>query len=888
MFMLGIFYLVLAWSAGYLFLKLFLPGVFRLGGRKSFFGADIPLKSWIVPIPAAFIIGTLLLTWLAYLVSYAFAWTGHPLLFGNLIVIPAAAALVIWPAIAGGRHRAFTAWMQEAVKSEDQSYWVKNYPELLMALTLPVILAYVVLICLIDKLLAGAGQYGSILVLVLLAAAISYLFFFKRGYLYGAANLSKDIFKRIRKFWLSNRLESVLVLAATVVWSFFMFYSFRVENGSIRVGASVYSDFGPHMAMIRSFTRGANIPTSYPHFPDSHIRYHFMFHFLAGNLEYLGLPIDWAFNLPSILSFTAFIMLLYALTVVVLGSRKAGVLTAVFFFFRSSFAFFTFLGDRLTTAWIYFHSIFTNPASFWYNAGNFLNYTGGILTSILTNKDHIGKTQCENWGLWAQKTFVNQRHFPFALGMMMLIILLLLPLMQEMIAALRRAGGRPSAAAARRKEFFLSVDAWEPGDMGRSLVIGILLGLLSFWNGAVVVGILPVLCMMALFSKHRMEYLNIAICAVLLTYIEGIFLMGSGISSIQPKLVFGFLANEKTLPGVLAYYAEVFGLMPLAALAGIFLAPKGTRWLALAFFMPVLVATTVQITPDMPVNHKYVMMSVMLLNMFAALLICRLMSFGRVTALTAPVAEQKNRYAVTLQPGNVLSPDEAHVLGIEPGMHYPVSGWMAIKDGEEGRLETVFSLEADLDRKTVPAAAVAEEERTAPARNKWRKIFTTGIAVFVFLMMTVTGAVDLITLYNMDKLTYTISLNDPVTEWATKNTRPGAVFLTYIHVTHPLLMAGRKIFYGWPYFAYSAGYNTTAREQVVKEIYGCGNPDRIKELLRTNHIDYVVVENENRTCSDYILQEQVFKDNFPVVYDDPSRGITIYQAPGTPGGQRAG
>jgi len=69
----------------------------------------------------------------------------------------------------------------------------------------------------------------------------------------------------------------------------------------MRIGWSVSSDFSTHLAVIRSFSYGSNFPSGYPHFADGNMRYHFMFMFLAGNLEFLGLRLDWAFNLPSIL-----------------------------------------------------------------------------------------------------------------------------------------------------------------------------------------------------------------------------------------------------------------------------------------------------------------------------------------------------------------------------------------------------------------------------------------------------------------------------------------------------------------------------------------------------------------------------------------------------------
>lgn len=63
--------------------------------------------------------------------------------------------------------------------------------------------------------------------------------------------------------------------------------------------------------MIRSFSLHDNFPTQYPHYGGADVKYHFMFQFLAGNLEYLGLRIDWAFNWISATSLWSFLVLLY-------------------------------------------------------------------------------------------------------------------------------------------------------------------------------------------------------------------------------------------------------------------------------------------------------------------------------------------------------------------------------------------------------------------------------------------------------------------------------------------------------------------------------------------------------------------------------------------------
>jgi hypothetical protein len=56
------------------------------------------------------------------------------------------------------------------------------------------------------------------------------------------------------------------------------------------------------------------------------------------------------------------------------------------------------------------------------------------------------------------------------------------------------------------KEFVFKADAWLPMNIGRSFVIGLILGLTGFWNGAVFMSLLPMLFIIAIMSKHRLDF----------------------------------------------------------------------------------------------------------------------------------------------------------------------------------------------------------------------------------------------------------------------------------------------------------------------------------------------------------------------------------------------
>src|SRR6476620_8655541 len=122
------------------------------------------------------------------------------------------------------------------------------------------------------------------------------------------------------------------------------------------------------------------------------------------------------------------------------------------------------------------------------------------------------------------------------------------------------------------------------------------------------------------------------------------------------------------------------------------------------------------------------------------------------------------------------------------------------------------------------------------------------VATVLFLLVIPGGIIDFFPINNpgWSEVTYR---NDALIDWLKKNTSPRDIFLTDRFVTHPILMAGRRVFYGWPYYAWSAGYDAAVRQaQFIK---------------RPN--------------------EQLYATYFPKVFEDSRiNGLVIYKVPDTP------
>lgn len=132
------------------------------------------------------------------------------------------------------------------------------------------------------------------------------------------------------------------LIACFSVWLMFRTFGYQQETGSMLVSSLIYSDFGSHLPLIRSFSWGDNFPVEYPVFPGSPIRYHYLFFLLVGMLEKAGLRIDLALNLPSIAGFMGLMFMIYLFGKNGYKDRRVGFLAVIFFLFNASLVFLDF------------------------------------------------------------------------------------------------------------------------------------------------------------------------------------------------------------------------------------------------------------------------------------------------------------------------------------------------------------------------------------------------------------------------------------------------------------------------------------------------------------------------------------------------------------------
>ena len=185
-----------------------------------------------------------------------------------------------------------------------------------------------------------------------------------------------------------------------------------------------------------------------------------------------------------------------------------------------------------------------------------------------------------------------------------------------------------------RRSLF-AVAGWKFANPVAAVFAGVLLGALSFWNGAVTIAALLVLFIMAAVSDHRLDFLVAAIFAVGLALLQSMaFIDGSAVST---SFYYGFISENRTVFGVIDYIFRLTGPALFVTAAAFILLDVHGRIMTAAFAAPFLFAFHMSLTTDVTVNHKYIMISMMLFGIVEAYLLVRMWEQKKIAVRVAAV-----------------------------------------------------------------------------------------------------------------------------------------------------------------------------------------------------------------------------------------------------------
>ena len=147
------------------------------------------------------------------------------------------------------------------------------------------------------------------------------------------------------------------------------------------------------------------------------------------------------------------------------------------------------------------------------------------------------------------------------------------------------------------------------------------------------------------------------------------------------------------------------------------------------------------------------------------------------------------------------------------------------------------------------------------------------VAIFIFLLIF-SGIIDFFPIYNDYKIALPDYLVNKDISWIMKNTKPDSVFLNTQYLYDNASLAGRKIFLGWPYFAWSQGYNTDIRGSIRDSILLSLTKTQACTLLKNNNIQYIEL-NKLTFDTNIPKPSSIFFDKFKSIYSNPTSGYSI-------------
>jgi hypothetical protein len=556
-----------------------------------------------------------------------------------------------------------------------------------------------------------------------------------------------------------GRAEKGFLIIFVVISGWLMFGTLTMHEGDVRLTSVVWNDFGPNLALMQSFALDHNFPTEYPYFTGEPIRYHFLFWFAAANLEFLGLPLDWALNLLSTLSMVALLVTIMTMGVVMFRSHLIGGLAALLVFFSGTMSFVPFLKSQT--------GILAGLSSILH------------LKHWLSSGFHYGG---EDWGIWSVSILYVQRHLLGAIGIFFLVLIFLIQHYQGQgffnVAKPTLVRHSPADETIKAAAGWPSV-----------VTAGALIGLLPLWNGPIFLSALIVIGCLFVLLPDRRRIGGLLLTATAIGAPQVFYLGFAQTAHRMSTFRWGFTVEQPSFAHVASYFLFTFGPKLFLASIALVLLSKSYRLFCLAISSLVLVAFGTQLSIDMMNNQKFIYLWLMLLNLFAAF---ALVSLWRIRHFGKP------------------------------------------------------------------------------------------LAIAAGLTIIATGAIEMFRVHNDNWVDVPFRKN-PLSDWLFQHTKPTDLFLTDRFVHHPILMTGRRIFYGWPYFSWSMGYPTAERDAVYERMVKEQNPNALLEVLRVSKIDYVAIDDGLRHGPfDVGNHEAAFASRCAAVFEDKAKhfgNLTIYKVP---------
>jgi len=727
----------------------------------------------------------------------------------------------------------------------------------------------------------------------------------------------------------------ILLAIYTALATWMMFATLDFIHGNIFIGITQWSDYGPNTAIVQSFAYGHNFPAEYPHFAGEPIRYHFLFYFLAGNLEFLGLNLAWSLNLLSVLTLVCMLVLVISFGQLLFKSRAVGCLASALFFCHGTLNLVPFLRKQTSFK--------------------------GALQAIYTLRDYLTSGypyRGEDWGIWTQVVFVNQRHLATSIGIFLIVLIFLLDRYQEKrrlkeISRAQAAGREPpplppiddaaiatalpvthaSAAGETEEqpsgplepseESYPAANYWSAGETKTPDTVASDEPVRAEPDSTMVSAGESEIPPSREESSPATDVDAAGEATTFHTRAYDEYMhpksdatpeAESQETEIQESEALEF-ANESSREHDPAPVSEA--VTPPTPVLEPEPVPKASRGLLLDLVHDNLVSgrgfifcglllgalpywNAPVFTAAFAVLACFFVLFPYRRYMLGLAITTAVIGLPQVLALrsgNARAGASLIHWGYTL--GNVPYLQVVNYLGFTFGVKWVLiliglifGSWLhwrlfiAIFSLFLLTFCFQFSEEALANHKFLNIWLVVANLFVAYGLwrlwrlgRRWWSIPSRLLAILLAAPIVAGGVIDFFPIHNGSFIETGLT-DDRLVKWIRGATKPDAIFLTDKFVNHPILLAGRKIFFGYTYFTWSAGYDLPKREAAYRLMYESKNAHQVFTLLKANHIDYVAIDSTIRGAFKNNNEQEVYVPNFKKVFEGNDYWtLTIYQVP---------
>lgn len=140
-----------------------------------------------------------------------------------------------------------------------------------------------------------------------------------------------------------------------------------------------------------------------------------------------------------------------------------------------------------------------------------------------------------------------------------------------------------------------------------------------------------------------------------------------------------------------------------------------------------------------------------------------------------------------------------------------------------------------------------------------KKILHRIVAVLLAVCLTITGIYDFVVIIRNNGPGHRISvnMNSDLTDWLEEHLTHEDLILTPEYSINEVTMSGVMMYMGWPYYAWSAGYDTYYRAAQAKTIYSTINKEELKKLVKQEKSPTFCMKKEWNTNSSTAEKKQL-------------------------------